>query len=423
MKRLIKKIRHLTSKDYQHHQYVILSFVVAIALLAYAFNRYILNRSVIVVNVAYPNVTLSLDGQTLSPTQLDQDSYKFVTIPGKHTLTIQSGDEINHRQVITARAGFTLELTPALTIAPNPESDVVGDVSFISQSSDNTQLFYLGRNDTMLVLYDIPTRIRTAISDPVFRNIVKLKWSADHHSVITQDSTKSWYFFDFSKRDFINADFHLIANASVFDVEYDPQHERVGLIEFRDNKPVFAVADIGLKQKTVLIRLDDLQAPHISWAPNGRLVAFVDEAVTGIPNLFFYDLAEDKLIKSNLSDVTRVSFAPDSTKALVESGKGSHPTLKSFDIVATTATDLGRLAVPGATVWQNDSQHLTALISNSESAAQLSIISVADATVNPYRTSLAISKPIETIFLSDNADTLYFVSDKRLYSFPLILHN
>lgn len=408
----------MISKKYKNHQLAILSATIALMVLAYTFNRYVLNRSTIIVNVAYPDVTLSLDGQQLSPKQLDQDSYQFTTIPGRHTLTIKSGDDINHRQLITARPGFTLELTPALSIAPNPESDQVGPVEFSSQSSDLTRLYYLGQNSSTLIQYDIPTRLRSFISDPVFRNIRQLRWAPDHQDVIVQDNSNNWYFFDFTKPNFVNSEFRLIAGPSVLDVDYDPTHDRVGLIEYRDNTPVFAVADAGLDQKTVLVVLEKMRSPKLFWSPNGRTVALIDQKDAQNNQLYFYYLGENRLVDSGLANINRVTFSPNSNWALAESNS-SQPQTTLYNLGDGNSKQLVKLAEIGAAVWHKDSEYLTtlALVNNDPTLVK---INVNNSEPVPYKNSLELTDPIETIFLSDNEDTLYFMSDHQLYSFPLI---
>ncbi|GEM_PF-3293871 len=420
-KKVIKKIKHITSKEYKHRQYVILSTLLAVFLLALAVNRFILNRSTILINLQYQEVEILIDGQEVSLAQIDEDTFKFVTIPGKHTISIMSGQEVNHKEVIEAPRGRTVEITPTVTIASNPESDVVGQATYLSYDRATNTLYYLGRDLTTLVRYNLDTGEKVAISDPIFKRNSDLEWITSHKAVITKDSKNIWYIFDFTKPDFVNSEFKLLADPNVLDIKYDATHNRLGFVEFRDNEPVFGTADTGMNNKNILAVLDKLSAPEFVWSKAGTKIAVIDNPLYSKGNLFIYDLAIDQLYSANAKSVSKASFSPNGAYLVAEENDTALPVLVLINPDTGESDELFTLAKSGAFVWHDDSNFLTVQAIDDNGNSQLIKFNVSSKEVQLYESSPTITNNIEHIYLTNDESTLHFVSNNTLYSFPLKL--
>ena len=403
MKRIVNKFKQITSKDYEHRQYVILSTLLAIFLLAFAFNRLIFNRSTVLIHLQYANAEVTVDGQSTQLEQIDADTYKFVTTPGKHTVTITAGQEVNHKEVVRVLRARATEITPTLTIASSPESNVVGQAAFLSFDKSSNTLFYLGRDLTTLVRYNLTTSEKVAISDPIFKRNTNLEWIADHKAVI----------------DFVNYQFKPLAEPNVIDIKYDQTHDRLGFIEYRDNAPVFGVATIGMQDKNILAVLNKISAPSFTWSSLGTKIAITDDPLYNKGNLFIYDLAIDSLYSINAKSVTKTRFSQNDEYLLVEENDTSLPVLNLINPSNGEVKELFKLANSGAFTWHDDSQYITALIITDNGTSQLVKYNLETGESLAYDSSPSINNVVENMYLTNNESTLHFVSNNTLYSFPL----
>jgi len=408
-------------KAYEHRQYVILSTLLALFLLAFAFNRFVFNRSTVLINLQYENVVVTVDGQTTELEKIDEDTYKFITTPGRHTISISSGTEVNHKEVIQALRGRAVQITPTLTLSSTPASDVVGQASFLSYDESQNTLYFLGRDLTTLVRYNLDSGEKVAISDPIFRQNHTLEWVADHRGVITKDDKNIWYFFDFTKLDFVSSQFKLLANPNVLDIKYDEAHDRLGFIEYRDDKPIFGEASVGMQNKNVLAILDKISAPNFVWSTLGTKIAITDDPLYNKANLFIYDLATDSLASINAKNVSRTKFSQNDEYLLVEENETALPVLLVINPISGEKKELLKLAVKGAFLWHNDSEHITALTIADTGESQLIKYNLKTGATQKYESSPNITSLVENIYLTNNEKTLHFVSNNTLYSFPLTI--
>lgn len=419
------KIKHhlkrITAKDYEHRQYVILSAVIGILLLAFAFNRLILRRSIILLTIAQPGVEVTVDGAQTNLERVDENTYRLVTIPGKHTVSITADGSINHKEVIQTKAASTTAVTPALSIAPNPASSEVGTVKYIAQSKDKQYLYYLGQNGKTLVRYSIENGNKIAISDPVFRNIVDLSWESNFESVVIKDGKSNWYTFDFHKLDFINSKFINLADPSLLDIAHDPvgdkeNHNRIGYIEYRDNTPVFGIATPGLDNKQVLVVLSDLKSPSFVWSPNGNSVALLEDTRYTKNNLLIYDLATDSLVNiPTINEAVQISFSDDGTSLLVSD---ANKNIILYDTTARQSKEIGQLTAVGAATWLDNNTILAVI----EEDGRKGIVEM-DKEGNIgriYSNSPELSSEVGAFFTDSKNKVLLFTIDSSLYTFPLI---
>lgn len=416
IKHLIKRI---TAKDYVHRQYVVLSAVLGLFIIAFAFNRLLFNRSTIVIHITQKDAVITVDGEKTTPKDLGDNRYAVTVLPGKHTISITAEGAINHKELVEARAGRSQEITPALTIAPDAQSNVIGPIAYSSYDPDHeagAALFYLGNNGHGLMRYLIDDGSKIALSDPVFRNITQLSWAFDHASVIVRNLKNSWFYFDFRKRDFINSEFQLIGDPTNLDIAFDPTSPRVGFVGYRDSVLVFGVANPRLEQPNILTKLDSLRSPRITWSPSGTAVVLLDDTSFNQQNVTIYDLATNHLSKlEQASNIDYVSYSPDGLHLLLVKPDG-HALL--YNTKTAEITTFATLVQPKTVTWlTNDT--VIALITSQE-GTQLVTIQIDTLAVTPYGATPAVSGEIVAMYANADKDVLYFISNDILYTFPLI---
>lgn len=416
---MLNKIRHLVSRESPHRQLTILSAVIGLCIIAFTFNRLVFNRSTIIIHITQPDVTINVDGEKAALKDLGDNRYAVTVLPGKHTITITADGAINHKEVVEAKAGRSQEITPALTIAPDAHSDVIGPIAFTTYDANFTggpALFYLGNNGHSLMQYMINGGAKLALSDPVFNNITQLSWAYDHSSVIVRNLRNNWFYFDFRKRDFVNSEFQLISDPSNLDIQFDPTALRVGFVGYHDGVLVFGVANPRLEEKNVLTKLDKLHSPHIVWSPTGTLVALQDDASFDQHNVTLYDLAANTLrTVDSATGIENISFSPDGGKMLLAKADGS---AYMYTIATNELTSFATLTQPKSVNWI-DANTVIALIQSNDTP-ELVTIQVDTHAVSPYGATPSIDGDVVGFYANTTEKVLYFVSNSILYTFPLL---
>lgn len=419
MTSLVHRIRHLTSPQYQHRQLVILSAVLGLFVIAFAFNRLLFNRSTIVIHITQPNVTISVDGEKTAPKNLGDNRYEIKVLPGKHTIAITAEGAINHKEVIEAKAGRSQEITPALTIAPDAQSDAIGPIAYSSydpNDPDGPSLFYLGSHGHALMQYKVNDGSKLALSDPVFRTITQFSWSYDHKSVIVRNIKNNWFYFDFRKRDFVRSEFQLISDPTNLDIQLDPTGPRAGFVGYRDGVLVFGVANPRLEGQTILTKLEKLHSPRIIWSPKGTAVLLVDDASFGQQNVTLYDLAANQLTKiETANNIDFATYSPDGEHLiLVQQNAQAQLYTISTGKLDTFAT----LAQVKSLAWLDNNTVIA--LTRPQDSPELVTIKTDTLAVTPYGATPVVAGEVVAFYANASKKILYFVSNDILYTFPLI---
>lgn len=402
-----------------HRRYVVLSAVLGIFIIAFTFNRLLFNRSTIVIHITQNDAVITVDGEKTSPKDLGDNRYSVSVLPGKHTVAITAEGAINHKEIVEAKAGRTQEITPALSIAPDAQSDAIGPVAYSSYDPNHTDgpvLFYLGNNGHGLMRYHVGDGTKIALSDPVFRNITQLSWAFDHASVIVRNLKNSWFYFDFRKRDFINAEFQLIGDPTNLDVQFDPTAPRVGFVGYRDGVLVFGVANPRLENPEILTKLDTLRAPRIFWSPSGTAVTLLDDTSFNQQNVTLYDLAANRLTKiESATNIEHVSYSPDATHLILVRSDG-HALL--YNTLTEEISTFATLVQPKTVSWLTNNS-VIALVAG-QAGNELATIQIDTLAVTPYGATPVISGDVVAMYANTASNVLYFISNDILYTFPLI---
>lgn len=86
-----------------------------------------------------------------------------------------------------------------------------------------------------------------------------------------------------------------------------------------------------------------MQSFQPNWSPDGKMVGFLSVAETGISQLFFWDVLENKLVETELKDVTAFSWSPDSQSVVLASRELSPENRYQTYILSVTELQLSIL--------------------------------------------------------------------------------
>lgn len=366
--------RHL--RRWKERRWFIAAAIVSLGIGIYLINQLFVFQGSILITSTDQTLTIWLDNRTVTPAAT-KNGLVIKSIAGRHTITLQNAAGQEEKAVVSVAAWRTVSYTPKILLPPTAAGDqlatTLGDASSAHRSTDGKYLHYLNAAGTVMWRYNYETRVKVALSDPVFKQPTAISFSQDDSSVVVRSQSGNWYLFLFRKDDFLNSYFQPLSDSRTLDLAFDPSHDRLGLI---DHDPVtgklnFSTVDASMQNRVFMTDLSTLSHPSFIWAPHGRSIVLLDDRSYNESNLYMYDIAQNILAPvPAVHNVVQAAYDNEGQHLLLEEARSDGTVwLWTYDIAGNTAQQVGQLVAPGLAAWQPDDTKIVAILKDGQTDA------------------------------------------------------
>lgn len=331
--------------------------------------------------------------------------------PGTYNIEVSSEGYLTTTQSVGLGVSQVIDLAIELRQIPTIQT-FTGGVKFPTMTTDGGNILYLGRDGKQF--FKVSTNLDAsgnAKVDPItterFSDIKSVYWSADRSLVLYQTNAGATKLFDFKRYDFLSQE-EKDFGSTIKNLTWNPSENQ--FIAFESTTG----GDRSLIRKNILSdqtdRLIDLRAynltnPSLSWSPDGRTVAVLENA------LYLFDINTRSLKQiADTTNVKNASWAPESDKLLLEFD-GSLSILTIADS-AIAKLDIGNSIVKST--WTKDGQHIVTAVATDQNKDVLFDVEVESATKSRY--SYKNDQPVlmDNLILDDDQKTIWFTNRETL---------
>lgn len=352
---------------------------------------------------------------------------KIKLSPGTYHVKVSSPGYVDYESTLTAKIAQTINVNKPLVKLPQPEKLTKDSAQFLTSSTDNKTLFYLG--DSGKTLFRITNASTTdlrrieAITPSTFSDIRNVIFSPTQELAILKKDDGT-YLYDFKRYDLLHQEIHPWGN-DIGNIVWSPDSEKV--VYYYQNSTgektlIRAPKDNSSQERIYNFKDTTIVNPILDWSKNGQKILLVSN------DLYIFDLYSKSLKQlTKGGGITDAKFSPDSQSILFnKSDTTDGITLNITGLDGNNIRNLNTATLVSKVTWFDSKNIICAIPNTTDSGASDKIIKLNLDSFKQIEYSYVSSQDVinlNNIIVSDNAKEIFFLNKNSLYDLKLASTN
>jgi hypothetical protein len=387
----------------------------------------IYNRSGLLILDTGENITITLNGKLVNTTKKDKGLFISASA-GSYKLTITKNSYLPFTQNIRLGRGITDEIRPVFTLLKPTltEGTASSTIDFVRPSSDQSTIFYLGNQRTIIYRMDINNLYSIPLTSHPLNGITDINWSwnPDLALVTMADGV---YLQEIPYYNFVTQTMVKIGGPEIVSPVWDPNNSgRFAFAYFPSTgESSLIFTDKYMRKLDRKANINGIPNPKLVWSSDSSEILLLGRSADSSQNnIWLYDTTQGTLKQiTQGGGILDASFSPSGDYILIEklSNVANSPLSTSLSYIDVTSNQVTPLNIAGKVAkaaWKNDTSfYLPDVKDNNLLLTTLS--NSIKQTAIPF--SFANSLTIEGMYYYPSTHTLIFYTSDSIYAVSLAL--